>query len=485
MSIKDKYSFSSRDDLFSFYYYKSYIKRKQELYQKKNPTPNVNEEVKIRNRSTTNKNILNNNFSLEHILLCQSICRKKCTLEDYTFRKIETPIVGLNCDKIDDFLFASQRLTNKVINEFDLINKLKELNIGLIVNCEMKGEHPLCGDTYKDNLDNCGFAYSVPLLEKNGINVLLCGWKDLKIPESFIHLIKIVKKMYYYINKLNKKILVHCHAGFGRTAIVLACYNIFTKKIDAEKARELIRKGGRSQCLGSIIQFNYCKEFAKYMEIIRSNFYDNNKKDIIIFKINERLLDIGDFKYKYFVDNKYIEYVPIFLLYIFERLIQIKNINQFDESKIFDSLLNVQDINEEEKKEIEKIINEINNYNWEVINKCENLRLLGHLLFKWLNHSIKYVLNPKDFLKINESNYSSNFQNYKESTKTIIDCICKFLCLLKDNKNCENNLKFEEFLEKLSSALLGYVLKDKSNEQENNICSDNLRKLIRYNIKNN
>ena len=484
MSIKDKYSFSSRDDFFSFYIYKSYIKRKIELYEKQNPTPNVNEEIKIRNRSTKNKIITNNNynFSLEHILLCQSICRKKCKLEDYTFRKIPTPIEGLNCDKIDNFLFASQRLTNRVINKFDLINKLKELNVGLIVNCEMKGEHPLCGDTYKDNLDICGFAYSVSLLEKNGIDVLLCGWKDLKIPESFAHLIKIIKKMYYYINKLNKKIIVHCHAGFGRTAIVLACYNIFTKKINAEKARELIRKGGRSQCLGSNIQFIYCKEFAEYMKIIRANFYEKNKKDIIIFKINERMLDIGEFKFKYFAENKYIEYVPIFLIHIFERIIQIKNENKFDESKIYNSILNNQDINEEEKKEIEKIINEINNYNWQIINKCDNLRLLGYLLFKWLNNSIKYVLNPKDFLKINDSNYVSNFENYKECTKTIIDCICRFLSLLKDNKNSS---KFEEFLEKISSALLGYALKDNSNEQENNICLDNLRKLIRYNIKNN
>ena len=175
MSLKeDQYTFPSRDDFFAYYYYISHINRKIELYKKKNPSTNdTNEEIKLRNRSTKNKKISNNNFPLDHILLCQSLCKKNCRLENYKYRKIPTPIEGLNCDQIDDYLFASQRLTNRVINEFNLINKLKELNIGLIVNCEQKGEHPLCGDTYKDKLDICGFAYSISLLGKNGINVLL------------------------------------------------------------------------------------------------------------------------------------------------------------------------------------------------------------------------------------------------------------------------------------------------------------------------
>ena len=106
--------------------------------------------------------------------------------------------------------------------------------------------------------------------------------------------------MYYYINVLNKKIIVHCHAGYGRTAIVLSCYNIFINKVTANKARKMIRKGERKYCLGSHIQFNYCKEFAKYMEIISANFFEKNKKDITIFKINEKMLNVGKYKFKYY-----------------------------------------------------------------------------------------------------------------------------------------------------------------------------------------
>ena len=74
-----------------------------------------------------------------------------------------------------------------------------------------------------------GFSYSNIELEKNGIHVLYCGWIDFT-PNSFNHMIKIVKEMYYYIHTLNKKVIVHCHAGMGRTGITLACYKIFEKK---------------------------------------------------------------------------------------------------------------------------------------------------------------------------------------------------------------------------------------------------------------
>jgi hypothetical protein len=169
----DKYKFTIKDDSFSYYYYKSHIKRKIESFKEKNPSPK--KEIKLRNNSTKNKKIINDNFSLQHILLCLSICNKICKYEKFQYRKIPTPIEGLNCDKIDDFLFASQRLSNKVINKYNLLNKLKELNVGLIVNTEKKGEHPACGDSYYDGLDISGFSYSISLLEKNGINVLLCG----------------------------------------------------------------------------------------------------------------------------------------------------------------------------------------------------------------------------------------------------------------------------------------------------------------------
>ena len=123
-------------------------------------------------------------------------------MENYKKRKIPSSIEGLNCDKINDNLYASQRLSNQLIKEYDLINKLKSLNIGLLINCEEEGEHPCCGTPYNDGLDPNGFAYSTIELENSNIHTYKCGWTDFIAPNSFNHMIKIVKKMYYYIHIL-------------------------------------------------------------------------------------------------------------------------------------------------------------------------------------------------------------------------------------------------------------------------------------------
>ena len=151
-----------------------------------------------------------------------------------------------------------------------------------------------------------------------------------------------------------------------------ACYYIFTKKINAEKARKLIRKGGRSRCLGSNIQFKYCREFAKYMEVNRENFFEKNKKDIMIFKINEKILDVRNYKFIYFGEDNYIKYIQVFLLYVFNRIIQIKNKDKISQKTMYDILLN-ENVSKEDEEKINNIIEEINKFNWEEVNKCEDL----------------------------------------------------------------------------------------------------------------
>ena len=159
--------------------------------------------------------------------------------------------------------------------------------------------------------------------------------------------------MYYYIHSLNKKILVHCHAGYGRTAITVCCFLIYEKNISPEEARQEFRKGPRKNCLGGGIQFEYCKEFAEYLKICRANFFGTckKKKNIAIFKINEKVFNVGNYKFLYFNDNNFINNVPIFLLYIFDRIIQIKKEKNIDPKIISDYL-----IHKEIKKNEEIII---------------------------------------------------------------------------------------------------------------------------------
>ena len=467
-----KYKFYQKDEWSSMFYRRALMKRNREFLSFRN------NEIKLRNRSTKDKIKSNDYFSFNNIYFCLINCKKNCKYEDYKKRKMPTPIEGLNCDQIDDYLYASQRLTNQLIKKYDLIKKFKELNIGLIVNCEEEGEHPYCGTAYHDGLDKNGFSYSTVELEKNGITVLSCGWTDFIPPDSFYHMIKIVKKMYYFTHSLKKKILVHCHAGIGRTATALACYKMFSQKLNSIEARQEVRKGARKMCLSGGKLFTYIQEFGKYLEISRENFFKKNKKDIIIFKINEKILDVGNYKFCYFNDKKYIDNVPLFLLYIFDRIIQLKNKNKIDD-KTMNILLSDKVIKKEEENIIERIKKEINKYNWESINKIEDIKILGKLLFAWLNNSINYVINPKD-ISFNSTKDGNSYilEKNKSPTKEIINCITIFLNLIKSNKD-DKNENFKEFLEIFIPFLLGYSLEEinDKNKQEN---IDKLKKILSY-----
>lgn len=84
----------------------------------------------------------------------------------------------------------------------------------------------------------------------------------MNVPESINFMLEIVKDMLITVKRDRKKVLVHCHAGYGRTGIVLACYIIFVSTKTAEEAVKEIRKK-RNQCIQKTSQLEYCKKFKE------------------------------------------------------------------------------------------------------------------------------------------------------------------------------------------------------------------------------
>ena len=164
--------------------------------------------------------------------------------------------------------------------------------------------------------------------------------------------------------------------------------------------------------------------------------------------------------------------MSLFLQYIFDWIIKIKTEKKYD-AKTINNFLTNKEINKEEELIIEDLIKNINKYNWEEIGKCFDIKILGNILFKWLDNSINNVFYPKDIELIDKNNYSLSYKIFKDSTKNIICCISKFINLIKDNEN-EKNDNIKDFLCLLSSSLLGYSVKEMNNK--NNM--ENINKLI-------
>jgi len=133
------------------------------------------------------------------------------------------------------------------------------LKIGLIVNVQRQGEHPYCGPNKKLE-EISGFTYNPEAFTTEGIRVRLSGWKDMNVPESIPFMVEIVKDMVKTTKEENRFVLVHCHAGYGRTGIVLACYMIFTTTKTVEQVVKEIR-AVRGDCIQKSSQMEYCRTF--------------------------------------------------------------------------------------------------------------------------------------------------------------------------------------------------------------------------------
>lgn len=136
----------------------------------------------------------------------------------------------------------------------------------MIVNLQIEGEHPHCGPNQLEDIS--GFSYDPYVFISEDINVLTDGWKDMGIPNSINFVLKIVKMMAVEINENKKKVLVHCHAGYGRTGVVVICFLYFNKAGLLDKIVEnvrLIRPG----TIQSKEQYDFCSRFSKCFHIIR------------------------------------------------------------------------------------------------------------------------------------------------------------------------------------------------------------------------
>ena len=102
---------------------------------------------------------------------------------------------------------------------------------------------------------------NVASLSADGINFYNFGWEDHQTT-NFNVLIKVLKSLDFLL-QTGKKVAVHCHAGIGRTGLVIACYLVFSLNLTGQQAIDLFklkRKGGLSNRTqrNTIISFEKC-----------------------------------------------------------------------------------------------------------------------------------------------------------------------------------------------------------------------------------
>ncbi|KAK2917940.1 hypothetical protein Q8A73_004686 [Channa argus] len=141
-------------------------------------------------------------------LLCLLACGgKDCRYEGPECWKLNQQVIrGLFSSWVTDDIIAMARPSNHLIEKYNIIEQFQRLNIKSIINMQLPGEHAHCGPPLDPE---SGFTYS---------------------PQSFME------------NDMKEgRVAVHCHAGLGRTGVLIACYLIYTLRISPSEAVHFVR----------------------------------------------------------------------------------------------------------------------------------------------------------------------------------------------------------------------------------------------------
>ena len=371
----------------------------------------------------------NSIFEMKNQYICFFCGGESCKWENPNFRK-NSAIQGLLSDLYFDCVYASQRPNTCLIKEYNLIKVFKEKGIKLIINCQINGEHPYCGPNGGLEED-CGFSYSPATFISEGIDVLCKGFIDLTPPSTLDFILETTRKMAYIVKYRKGKILVHCHAGNGRTGIVLVCFFIYYFNKSYNEAIKELRKL-RQKGVEKVSQEIFCQKFEAYIKEIK-NFFPNTRKKIDIFIKNQKILDynfdkafipsiivsyylkdinLGNFDelYKKIID---IEFIPKIVFECLEKIIEIKIFNNIHLKELYLILNGMNKLNNDTLNKIKIIKNDLKLNKWDSFKSVEDISIINELLFIWMNECTYNCIEPLKIEKILNQFISMSFPQKK------------------------------------------------------------------------
>ncbi|KFV55813.1 Protein tyrosine phosphatase domain-containing protein 1, partial [Tyto alba] len=177
----------------------------------------------------------------------------------------EQAIKGLYSSWITDNILAMARPSTELIEKYNIIEQFERCGIKTIINLQRPGEHASCGNPLEQE---SGFTYLPEAFMEAGIYFYNFGWKDYGVA-SLTTILDMVKVMAFALQE--GRVAVHCHAGLGRTGVLIACYLVFATRMSADQAIIFVR-AKRSNSIQTRGQLLCIREFTQFLVPLRNVF---------------------------------------------------------------------------------------------------------------------------------------------------------------------------------------------------------------------
>lgn len=199
-------------------------------------------------------------FQLKERFQCLFDGGAKCKKEDPRANKGGNAIKGIHSNWVGTSIVAAARPQQSIIEREGTLEDMISKNVKGIVNLQEIGEHAACGSGI---LEVSGFSYDPEYFMRAGIAVYNFPGVDMKSPrvESTLNAVQVID----FHLKRNEAVLVHCHAGLGRTGTTIASYYVFSEGLDPDDAIRRVREC-RPGALQTKAQANFVRSFSRFLD---------------------------------------------------------------------------------------------------------------------------------------------------------------------------------------------------------------------------
>ncbi|XP_063796819.1 protein tyrosine phosphatase domain-containing protein 1 isoform X1 [Pseudophryne corroboree] len=259
---------------------------------------------------------------------CSMTCGgRACKYENPTrWSDEEQAIKGLYSSWITDNILAMARPSKDIIEKYNIIEQFQSCGIKTVINLQRPGEHASCGNPLEQE---SGFTYLPEAFMEAEIYFYNFGWKDYGVA-SLTTILDMVKVMSFALQE--GKVAIHCHAGLGRTGVLIACYLIYATRMTADQAILFVR-AKRHNAIQTRIQLLCVREFTQFLTPLRNVFSCSDPKAHAV-TLSQYLIRQQHLLHGY--EARHLKYVPKIVHLVCKLLINLVENRQVAEEEMLD-----------------------------------------------------------------------------------------------------------------------------------------------------